>query len=82
MHIDKLDDTINKYNNTYLNTTKIKQVDVKSNKYIDSSKKINNKDPKFKLGNNLRVSKYIKHFCKRPCSNWSEEFFQIKKNQK
>ena len=43
MHTDKLDDTINKYNNTYLNTIKIKQVDVKSNTCIDTSKEINRK---------------------------------------
>ena len=38
--IDKLDDAVNKYNNTYHNTIKMKPVDVKSSAYIDSSKKI------------------------------------------
>ena len=47
--IDKLDNTVNKYNNTFHNTIKIKLVDVKSNTYIDSSKEINNKNPKAKL---------------------------------
>ena len=49
VHIDKLDDIVNKYNNTYHRTTKMKPVDVKSSTYIDSSKEINNKDPKLKL---------------------------------
>ena len=45
--IDKLDDTANKYNNTYHRTNKTKPADVKSVIYIDSSKETNNKDPKF-----------------------------------
>ena len=43
--IDKLDDIINKYNNTYHSTNKIKPVDVKPNTYIDSSKEIHDKNP-------------------------------------
>ena len=62
VYIDKLDDIVNKYNNTYHSTIKMKPVDVKSNTYIDSSKEINNKDPKFKIGDIVRISK---HFCKR-----------------
>ena len=63
--IYKLDDIVNRYNNTYLNTTKMKPVDIKSNTYIDPSKKINNKDPKFKIGDTVRISKYKNIFCKR-----------------
>ena len=40
-HIDKLDDTVNKYINTYHSTIKMKPVDVRSSTYIDSSKEIN-----------------------------------------
>ena len=40
VYIDKLDDIVNKYNNTYHSTIKMKPVDVKSNTYIDSSKKL------------------------------------------
>ena len=50
MYIDKLDDNVNKYNNAYHSTIKMKPVDVKSSSYIDSSKEINNQDPKFKIG--------------------------------
>ena len=46
--IDKLDEVVNKCNNTYHSTFKVKPVNVKSNTYIGSSKEINNKDPKFK----------------------------------
>ena len=54
--IDKLDDIVNKYNNTYLCTIKMKPADVKSSTCIDSSKEINNKYPKFKIGDNFRIS--------------------------
>ena len=47
MYIDKLDDIVNKYNNTYQSTIKIQPVDVKSSTYIASSREINNKDPKY-----------------------------------
>ena len=50
VYIDKLGDIVNKYNNTYYNTIKMKPVDVKSNTYSVSSKEINNKDPKFNIG--------------------------------
>ena len=33
VYIDKLDDIVNKYNNTYYSTIKLKPVDVKSNTY-------------------------------------------------
>ena len=35
VYIDKLDDILNKYNNTYHSTTKMKPIDVKSSTYID-----------------------------------------------
>ena len=57
--IDKLDDIVNKYNNTYHSTIKMKPVDLKSNTYIESSQEINNKDPIFKIGDTVRtLSKY------------------------
>ena len=57
VYIDKLDDIVNEYNNTYYSTIKMKPADVKSNTYIDSSKEINNKDLKFKIGDIVRISK-------------------------
>ena len=53
IYIDQLDDIVNKYNDTYHSTTKMRPVDVKSNTYSDSSKEINDKDPKFKIGDIL-----------------------------
>ena len=79
VYIDKLDDIVDKYNNTYHSTIKMKPVDVKSNTYTDSRKEINNKDPKFKIGNIVRTSKYKIIFAKGFTPNWSEESFVIKK---
>ena len=45
-YINELDDIVNEYNNTYHNTIKVKHIDVKDNTYINTSKKINYKDPK------------------------------------
>ena len=73
--IDKLDDIANKYNNTYHSTINMKPFDVKSNTYIDSSKEINNQDPKFKIGGIVRISKYKNIFTKGYVPSWSEEFF-------
>ena len=58
VYIDKLDDTVNKYNKAYHSAIKVKSVDVKSNAYIDCSKKNINKDPKFKIDDIVRISKY------------------------
>ena len=79
VYIDKLADIVNKYNNTYHSTIKMKPVDVESNKYIDSSKKIYNKDCKYKIGDIVSMSKYKNIFAKGSVSNWSEEVFVIKK---
>ena len=49
VYIDKLDDIVNKYNNTYHSTIKMKHVDLKSRTYIDFSKEINDKDLNLKL---------------------------------
>ena len=79
VYIDKLDDIVNKYNNTYHRTIKMKPVDIKSSTYIDSSKENNDEDPKFKNGDIVRISKYKNIFVKGYVPNWSEEVFVIKK---
>ena len=67
VYIDKLDDIVDEYNNTYHTT------------YINTSKEINNKDPKFKVGDHVRISKYKNIFAKGYMPNWSEEISIIKK---
>ena len=80
VYIDKLDDIVDEYNNTYHTTIKMKPIDVKDNTYINTSKEINNKDPKFKVDDYVRISKYKNIFAKGYMPNWSEEVFVIKKN--
>ena len=68
-YIDKLDDIVNEYNNTYHRTIKMKPVDVKNNTYINSmtlnsGKEVNYKDPKFKIGDHVRISKHKNVFAK------------------
>ena len=58
VYIDKLDHIVGEYNNTYHKTIKMKPLDVKDNTYIDFKKGINDKDPKFKVGDHVRISKY------------------------
>ena len=53
----------------------------KLNTYIESSKEINDKNPKFKTGNTVRISKYKNVFVKGYTPSWSEEVFVIKKGK-
>ena len=73
VHINKLDEMVNEYNNTYHRAIKMKPVDVKDNTYIDFEKEVNNKDPKFKIGDHVRISKYKNIFVKGYTPNWSKE---------
>ena len=57
----------------------MKPVDVKDNTYINFEKEVNNKDPKFKVGDYIRISKYKNIFAKGYLPNWSEEVFIISK---
>ena len=79
MYIDKLDDIVNEYNNTYHRTIKMKPADVKDNTYIDFEKKVKYKDPKFKIGDHVRISKYKNIFAKGYMPNWSKEVFVVSK---
>ena len=76
VYVDKLDDIVNKYNNTKHITIKIKPID---DTYIDFGKEVNDNDPKFKVGDHMRISEYKNIFAKGYTPNWSEEIFIIKK---
>ena len=79
VYIDKLDYIVKEYNNKYHTSIKMKPLDVKDNTYIDFKKEIDNKDPKFKVGDHVRISKYKNIFAKGYMPNWSEGVFVIKK---
>ena len=63
MYIDKLDQIVNKNNNTFYKTIKMKPVDIKVNTCIDFGKEVNDKDPQFKIDDHVRISKYKKNLC-------------------
>ena len=79
VYIDKLDDIINKYNNTYHRTINMKPIDVNSSVYIDFNKENNKEGPKSKVIDHVRISKFKNIFAKDYASNWSEEVFVIAK---
>ena len=64
VYIDKLNDIVKEYNNTYHTSIKMKPVDVKDNTNIDVKKEITDKDPKFKISDHVRISKYKNIFAK------------------
>ena len=74
-----IDNIVGKYNDTYDRTIKMKPADVKDNTYIDFKKKVNEKDPKFKVGDHVRSSKYKNIFARGYTPNWSEEVFIVSK---
>ena len=55
MYIDKLDDTVNECKNTYHRTIRIKPVDFKNNTYVNIGYKVNEKEPKFKFDDNVKI---------------------------
>ena len=64
VYINKLVDAVNEYNNTYYRTIKMKPVDVKSGNYGEYNNDSNDKDPKFQVGDHVRISKYKSIFAK------------------
>ena len=74
-----LDDIANKCNNTGHKTIKIKTIDVTADSYAEYNEDFNKKDPKFKVGDHARISKYKNIFAKGYTPNWSEEVFVVSK---
>ena len=82
VYIDKLDELVNKYRIICHRTIKMKRVDVNSSISIDFNKENNMEDPNFKVGENVRISKYKSIFAKGFVTNWSEEVFVVAKVKK
>ena len=76
---DVLDDIVNKYNNTIQRTIKMKPIDVTNDSFAEYNEESNKRNPKFKVGDHVRISKYTNIFAKGYVPNWSEEIFVIKK---
>ena len=69
VYFDALDDIVNKYNSTVHRTTKMKPIDVTSYSYAECNENFNEKDPKFKVGDRVRILKYKNIFAKEHAPN-------------
>ena len=79
VYFDGLDDIVDKYNNTVHKAIKMKPIDVTNDSYAVYNKDFNKKNPKFKVGGHVRISKYKNIFAKEYAPNWSEEGFVVSK---
>ena len=76
---DVLDDIVNKYNSTVNKTIKKKPIGVMSDSHSEHNKESNEKDPKFKVGDHVRISKYKIIFTKEYSKIRLEEVFVVSK---
>ena len=79
IYFDALDDIVDKYNNTVHRTIKMKPIEVTNDSYAEYNEDSNNKNPKFKVGDHVRICKYKNIVAKGYAPNWSEEVFIINK---
>ena len=79
VYVDVLDDIVNKYNNMVHKTIKMKPFDFTDDSFVECNEEENKKDPKFQVGDHVRISKYKNIFAKGYAPNWSEEVFVINK---
>ena len=64
VYFDVLNDIVDEYNNTYHKTIKMKPIDVKSDSFAEYNEESNEKDPKLKVGDHVKISKYKNIFAK------------------
>ena len=74
---DVLDNIVNKYNNIVHRSIKMKSIDVKTDSYAEYNEDFNGKDPKFKVGDHVRISKYKIIFAKRKIA-WKKFLLLVK----
>ena len=79
VYFDALDDIVNKQNKTVHRSIKMKPIDTASDSYAEYNEDSNEKDPKFKVGDHVRILKYKNIFVKGYTQNWIEELFVVSK---
>ena len=79
IYFDVLDDNVDKHNNTIRRSIKMKPINVTSDSYAEYNEDSNEKYPKFKVGDQVRISKYKNVFAKGYTQNSSEEIFVVSK---
>ena len=72
---DVLDDIVDKYSKTVHKTIKMKPVNITDDSYAKYNENFDKKDPKFKVGDQVIISKYKNIFAKGYTPNWSEVVF-------
>ena len=82
VYFNDLDDIVKKYNSTVHSSIKMKPKDVTDDSFLEYSEETNKKSPKFKRGDNVRISEHKNIFAKGYTPNWSEEVFIVNKVQK
>ena len=78
VYFDVLDDIVDKYNNKFHRTIKMKPIEVTSDSSAEWNENSNEKDSKFKDGDRVRISKYKNIFAKGYTQDWSEEETLVK----
>ena len=82
IYYDVLDDIVNECHNIYHRTIRIKPIDIANDSFAEYNEESNEKDPKFKIGDHVRIEKHKNVFTKGYTPNWSEEIFIVKKIKK
>ena len=81
VYFDVLNDIVDEYNNTYHKTSKLRPIDAKSDSFAEYNEESNEKDPKFKVNDHVKISKYKNVFAKGYAPNWREEIVVKKINR-
>ena len=71
VYIDVVDDIVNRYKNTVHKTIKMKPINVTDDSYAEYNEDFNKKDPKFKVGDHVRISKSKNIVAKGYTPNWT-----------
>ena len=79
VYFDVLHDIVDKYDNTVHRTIKMKPIDVADDSYAEYNEDFNKKDPKFQVGDHVRISKYKNIFAKGYAPNWFGKVFGVTK---
>ena len=79
VYFNVLDDIVDKYNNRYHKAIKMKPIDVKEGSFAEYNEESNEKDPKLKVGDHVRILKFKNIFAKGYTPNCSEEIFIVKR---
>ena len=64
VYFDVLDDIVHKYNKIVHRSIKMKPINATSDSYAEYNEDSSKEDPKFKVGDHVRISKYKKNLLK------------------